>query len=219
MFQDFLQDLRFGFRMLVRNPAFSILAVLCLTLGIGANAAVFSWIEGVLLRPFPLVANQDRMVAVAGTKPGGDKGSLGFGYTDVSYPDLLDFRKECKLIDWFIVDRITGTTLSIGDRAERVSASIVSSNYFDAIGVHPILGRGFQEGEDVGRNAHPVAVISHWLWTERFSRDPAIVGKIQMLNGVKHTIIGVAPEGFHGTFVGFPMQFWVPASMQEVFNR
>jgi predicted permease len=218
MFHDFLQDLRFGFRMLNRNPGFSILAIVCLTLGIGANAAVFSWIEGVLLRPFPLVADQDRMVAVAGTRPGGDKGSLGFGYTDISYPDFLDYRKECKLMDWFIVDRITGTTLSIGDRAERVSASIVSSNYFDAIGVRPVLGRGFQEGDDVGRNAHPVAVISHWLWTERFNSDPTIVGKVQMLNGVKHTIIGVAPDGFHGTFVGFPMQFWVPASMQEIFN-
>lgn len=218
MFQDFLQDLRFGFRMLSRNPGFSLLAILCLTLGIGANAAVFSWIEGVLLRPFPLVTDQDRMVAVAGTKPGGDKGSIGFGYTDVSYPDFLDFRKECKLIEWFIVDRITGTTLSIGDRAERVSASIVSSNYFDAIGVRPVLGRGFQEGEDVGRNAHPVAVISYWLWKERFKSDPDIIGKVQMLNGVKHTIIGVAPDGFVGTFVGYPMQFWVPTSMQEIFN-
>src|SRR6266436_5889621 len=99
MFQDFLQDLRFGFRMLRRNPGFSILAIVCLTLGIGANAAVFSWIEGVMLRPFPLVAHQERLVAVAGTKPAADKGALGFGYTDVSWPDLLDLRRNCKLID------------------------------------------------------------------------------------------------------------------------
>jgi predicted permease len=219
MLQDLLQDLRFGFRMLRRNPGFSILAILCLTLGIGANAAVFSWIEGVLLRPFPLVAHQDRLVAVSGTRPGGfDKGSLGFGYTDVSWPDFQDFQRSSKLMDYFIVDRITGTTLSIGDRAERVSASIVSGNYFDALGVHPILGRGFEPSEDSGRNAHPVAVISYWLWKERFHGDPAIVGKAQLLNGVPHTIVGVAPEGFYGTFVGFPMQFWVPTSMQEIFN-
>ena len=218
MLQDFLHDLRFGFRMLRRSPGFSILAIVCLTLGIGANAAVFSWIEGVMLRPFPLVAHQDRLVAVAGTKPSADKGALGFGYTDVSWPDLLDFRRDCKLIDWFIADRITGTTLSIGDRAERVSASIVSANYFDALGVHPYLGRGFEPDEDIGRNGHPVAVISYWLWKERFLGDSSIVGKTQLLNGVPHTIVGVAPEGFYGTFVGYPMQFWVPASMQEIFN-
>jgi predicted permease len=212
-----LRDLRYAVRMLRRSPGFSILAILCLTLGIGATATAFSWIEGILLRPFPLVAHQDRMVAVSGTNPSGDKGTIGFGYTDVSWPDLLDFRRNCTLIDWFIVDRIMGTTLSIGDRAERMTGSVVSSNYFDALGVHPVLGRGFEAAEDSGRNAHPVTVISYWLWTERFHSDPGIIGKTQLLNGVPHTIVGVAPEGFYGTFVGYPMQFWVPVSMQEVF--
>ena len=218
MLQDFFQDLRFGLRMLRRNPGFSFLAILCLTLGIGANAAVFSWIEGVLLRPFPLVAHQDRMVAIAGTKPSADKGTLGLGYTDVSWPDWLDFRRDSKLMEWFVADRITGTTLNIGDRAERVSASVVSANYFDALGVHPYLGRAFEPADETGRNAHPVAVISYWLWKERFHGDPSIIGKPQLMNGLPHTIIGVAPDGFYGTFVGYPMQFWVPASMQEVFN-
>jgi macrolide transport system ATP-binding/permease protein len=214
-----LRDLRYAVRALWRNPGFSIVSVLCLTLGIGANAAVFSWIEGVLLRPFPLVAHQERMVAISGTEPHGvDKGALGCCYTDVSWPDFQDFQTNCKLMDWLIVDRITGTTLSIGNRAERVTGSVVSSNYFDALGIHPILGRGFEPAEDTGRNAHPVTVISYWLWKERFKGDPAIVGKAQLLNGVPHTIVGVAPEGFYGTFVGYPMQFWVPVSMQEVFD-
>ena len=216
--ENFLQDLRFGFRMLVRNPGFSILAVLCLTVGIGANAAVFSWIEGVLFRPFPAVAHQDRMVAISGTQPRGDKGSVGFGSTDVSWPDFLDFRRSCTLMDWFIVDRITGSTISIGERAERVAGSVVSSNYFDALEIHPILGRGFESDEDWGRNGHPVTVISYWLWKERLHRDPDIIGKKQLLNGVPHTIVGVAPPGFYGTFVGYPMQFWVPVSMQEKFT-
>ena len=216
--ENFLQDLRFGFRMLLRNPGFSILAVLCLTVGIGANAAVFSWIEGVLFRPFPAVAHQDRMVAIAGTQPRGDKGSVGFGSTDVSWPDFLDFRRSCTLMDWFIVDRITGSTISIGERAERVAGSVVSSNYFDALEIHPILGRGFQSDEDWGRNGHPVTVISYWLWKERLHSDPDIIGKKQLLNGVPHTIVGVAPPGFYGTFVGYPMQFWVPVSMQEKFT-
>jgi macrolide transport system ATP-binding/permease protein len=207
-----LQDLRVGFRMLRRNPGFSILAVLCLTLGIGANAAVFSWIEGILFRPYPLVAHQEQLFALTGTARGES------GHTDVSWPDILDLQKSCTLIDSFIVNKIMGTTLSLGDRAERLIGSIVSANYFDAIGVHPILGRGFEAGEDVGRNAHPVTVISYQLWKGRFKGDPAIIGKTQRLNGVEHTIIGVAPEGFLGTFVGWGMQFWVPASMEETFE-
>ena len=216
---NFLQDLRFGFRMLWRNPGFSATAILCLTLGIGANAAVFSWIEGLLLRPFPAVAHQDRIVVIAGTeRAAGDKGAGSSDYSDVSWPDFLDFRSNSTQFDSFIADKIMGTTVSIGDRAERVAGSIVSSNYFDALGVHPLLGRGFEPADETGRNAHPVTVISYWIWQQRYHGDPAIVGKTQMLNGVQHTIVGVAPEGFYGTFVGWPIQFWVPVSMQEVFE-
>ena len=216
--ENLLQDLRFGFRMLRRNPGFSFLATLCLTLGIGANAAVFSWIEGVLFRPFPAVAHQERMVSMSATTPGRyEKGEGNLGYIDVSWPDFLDFQRNCKLMEWFIADHITGATLNIGDRAEFASGSVVSSNYFDALGVRPVLGRGFQPEEDWGRNGHPVTVISYWLWKERFHGDPGILGKKQLLNTVPHTIVGVAPEGFYGTFVGYPIQFWVPASMQEIF--
>src|SRR5271165_3773387 len=98
-----LQDLLFGIRMLRRGPGFCLLAVLCLTLGIGATTSVFSWIEGVLLRPFPLVAHQDRMFAVAGT----DRN----GRTDVSWPDLQDLRASCRLVDSFVAEHIGGTTL------------------------------------------------------------------------------------------------------------
>src|SRR5205814_650632 len=135
---DFLQDLRFGCRMLLRSPGFSLLAVLCLTLGIGANAAVFSWIEGILLRPYPLVLDQDRLFAVTGSNRAAP------GNTDVSWPDWLDLQRNSTLVESFIAEKITGTTLSIGDRAERRNGSIVSANYFDAIGVRPMLGRGFE---------------------------------------------------------------------------
>ena len=108
------QDLHFGARMLWRNPGFSFLAILCLTLGIGTNAAVFSWIEGILFHPYPIVAHEERMLALAGTTRGASGNNNG-----LSYPDFLDFQKNCTLIDSFIVDRIMGTTLSIGDRAER----------------------------------------------------------------------------------------------------
>src|SRR6266699_3868668 len=209
---EFLQDLRFGARMLVRSPEFSVLASLCLTLGIGTNAAVFSWIEGILIRPYPLVAHQDRMVALFGTRQGTTEKE------GLSYPDFLDLQKNSTLFESFIVDRITGTTLSIGDRAERATGGIVSANYFDALGVRPMLGRGFRPEEGEGRNAHPVTVISYLTWQDRYKGDPDIIGKTQYLDGVQHTIIGVAPEKFHGTFIGYSFNFWVPTSMQETFD-
>src|SRR3989440_6186107 len=209
---EFLQDIRFGARMLWRTPGFSILAILCLTLGIGTNAAVLSWIEGILIRPYPLVAHQDRMFALNATTRGQQ------GYTGLSYPEFLDYEKNSTLFESFIVDRITGTTLSVGDRAERASGAIVSANYFDALGVKPILGRGFRPEEGQGRNAHPVTVIGYKTWKDRYGGDPNIVGRTQMLNGVHHTIIGVAPEKFHGTFIGNNLNFWVPVSMQETFD-
>src|SRR5580700_1442687 len=210
--EDFFQDLRYGFRQLVRSPGFSALAILCLTLGIGANAAVYSWIEGILFRPYPAVAHQERLLALAGTARGES------GPTPTSWPDFLDLRRNCTLCEDSFVSKITGSTLSIGEHAETATGSIVSANYFDAIGVRPILGRGFQRGEDVGNDSHPIVVISYQLWRSRFKGDPEIIGKMQRFNNVPHTIIGVAPEGFYGTFVGWAMQFWVPASMEETFE-
>src|SRR6184192_2256610 len=208
---EFVQDVRFGARMLFRNPGFSLLAILCLTLGIGTNAAVFSWIEGIFIRPYPLVAHQGRMFALAGTTRGAERGGL-------SYPDFVDLQKNSTLFESFIIDRIVGSTLSVGDRAERASGGLVSANYFDALGVQPMLGRGFRPEEGTGRNAHPVTVISYLTWKDRYKNDPEIVGKTQYMNGVQRTIIGVAPAKFHGTFIGYSFNFWVPTSMQEAFD-
>jgi predicted permease len=209
---DLRRDVAYALRILRRSPGFSIVAIVCLTLGIGGNATVFSWIEGILLRPYPLVVDQNRLFAVTGTSRGTP------GHDDVSWPDWLDFQRNSTLAEAFIGEKITGTTLSVGDRAERVTGSMVSANYFDAIGVRPILGRGFERGEDSGRNAHPVTVISYQMWQQRFHGDPAVIGKTQLLAGLPHTIVGVAPEGFYGTFVGYAFQFWVPASMQAQFD-
>src|SRR5258707_6714497 len=112
------QDLRIGLRMLRRSPGFSALAIFCLTLGIGANAAVFSWIEGILFRPYPLVAHQEQLAALTGTA------RAEAGHTGISWPDLLDLQKSCTLVDSFIVTKITGTTLSLGARADRTLGSI-----------------------------------------------------------------------------------------------
>ena len=209
LIENFVRDVRFGLRMLRRNPGFTVLAILCLTLGIGANAAVFSWVEGILLRPYPLVSDQERLVALAGT--------VRDQRDQTSWPDLLDVRRSCTLCETLFVSNITGATLSIGERAQIITGSIASANYFDAIGVHPILGRGFEPGEDTGRNAHPIVLISYHLWQTRFKGDPEIVGKTQRLDNVVHTIIGVMPEGFYGTFVGRAMEYWVPLSMVDAF--
>src|ERR1700675_112953 len=135
MIETTFQDLRFGLRMLRRSPGFSLLAILCLSLGIGANAAVFSWIEGILFRPYPAVTHQERLVAVGGTTIGEPRGN------PLSWPDFLDLQRSCTLCETLFVSKITGTTLSIGDRAERTTGSIVSANYFDAIGGPPTLRR------------------------------------------------------------------------------
>src|SRR5206468_2029845 len=113
------QDVRFGLRMLRRSPGFSLLAILCLTLGIGANAAVFSWIEGILFRPYPAVVHQERLVAIGGTSRDEPRG------TPLSWPDFQDLQRSCTLCETLFVSKITGTTLSIGDRAERTTGSIV----------------------------------------------------------------------------------------------
>src|SRR5437763_11585845 len=129
---EFVQDIRYGARMLRRTPGFSILAILCLVLGIGTNAAALRWIEGILIRPYPLVVHQDRMVALSGTLRGGER-------TGLSYPDFRDLEKNSTLFESFIIDKITGTTLSKRDRAERAVGGMVSANYFDALRVRPIL--------------------------------------------------------------------------------
>jgi predicted permease len=202
-------DLRIGMRMLRRRPGFTLIAVLCLTLGIASTTAVFSWVEGILLRPFPKVARQERMLAMTGT----DRN----GRTDISWLDFQDLHRNCKLVEAFIAEHIGGATLSIGNRAESAIGSVVSANYFDVLGIRPILGRTFVPSEDVGRNAHPVVVISYDAWQKRYHGDPDIIGRQQRLNGVYYTIIGVTPAGFYGTFVGYSFHFWVPASMEEAY--
>jgi macrolide transport system ATP-binding/permease protein len=206
------QDLRYGFRQLRRAPGFSALTILCLTLGIGANAAVFSWLEGILFRPYPLVAHQERLLALAATARGQTRAE------EMSWPDFRDLERYCTLCEELFVSKITGSTLSIGDHAETATGSIVSANYFDALGVQPILGRGFEPADDRGNDSHPVVVISYQLWQHRFQGDPEIIGKMQRFNNVPHTIIGVAPDGFYGTFVGWAIEFWVPVSMEETFE-
>ena len=211
-FHGFLSDLRLGIRLIRRDPSFTAGVVFCLTLGIGANAAVFSWIEGTLLRPYPAVPRQDDLMVLAGTATG------VVGYTQTSWPDLRDLQLNCALLESVIAEKIVGATVGNGDRAVRAIGSLVSANYFDSLGIKPFLGRGFAARDDEGRAGHPEVVISYQQWMEAFRGDPAAIGRTQMLNNRAYTIVGVAPRGFYGTFVGYAWQFWVPASMQADFD-
>ena len=208
---SFRQDARIAIRALRRAPAFTCIAVLCLALGIGANAAVFSWMEGILFRPYPGVAVQDRLVVIAGTARGTP------GYTPVSWPDFQDIGLTTGF-SAFVADKIIRVTITGGDRADRVIGELVSANYFDALGVRLARGRGFLPDEQTGNGAHPVAVISYAMWRDRFGLDRRIVGRTADLNGVPHVIAGVAEKRFTGTFVGYGSQIWIPASMQAAFT-
>ncbi len=205
------QDARIAIRALRHAPAFTCIAVLCLAVGIGANAAVFSWIEGILLRPYPGVAVQDRLVVIAGTARGTP------GYTPVSWPDFQDLGLTTGF-SAFVADKIIRVTITGGDRADRVIGELVSANYFDALGIRLARGRGFLPDEQTGNGAHPVAVISDEMWRDRFGLDQHIVGQTVELNGVPHVIVGVAERRFTGTFVGYGSQIWIPASMQAAFT-
>jgi len=206
------QDLRFVARTLRRAPVYASIVVSCLALGIGGNTTVFSWMDGILLHPYPGVADQTRLVAVANTV----KGSPDFD--DVSWLDFSDLRNSTTSFSDFIASKITGATITGGDRAERVVGQLVSANFFDALGVHLLLGRGFSTGDDVGRSAHPIVVVSYRFWQDHFAGAASVLGTTVPFNGVPHTIIGVTRKEFLGTFVGYAMQFWVPASQQAVFD-
>jgi macrolide transport system ATP-binding/permease protein len=206
------QDVRFSARTLRRAPGYAIIVIACLGLGIGANAAVFSWMDGILLHPYPGVAKQEQLLAVANTV----KGSPDLD--ELSWLDFADLKTGTSSFSDFVVAKITSATLAGGDRAERLIGLLVSANYFDALGVRLRLGRGFSEGEDAGKGAHPVTVISYRFWQDHFASDRAVLGRTLSFNGVQHTIIGVTDKEFLGTFVGYAMQFWVPASQQAVFD-
>ena len=204
------QDLRYATRVLLKSPGFTLVVVLSLALGIGANTAIFSIVNAYLLRPMP-VDNPDRLVAVYFTAPrwGSELGWL-------SYPELLDYRKQ----DTGLTDIMgsTGIPLSMTDGAESelIWGEIVTGNYFSGLGVHPLVGRGFLPEEDRAPGQKPVCVLNYSFWQRRFQGDPKVVGKTIKINDHPLTVVGVAPHGFIGTTLfQFVPDVWVPAMMQR----
>jgi predicted permease len=204
------QDLRYAARVLLKAPGFTLVVVLSLALGIGANTAIFSIVNAYLLRPMP-VDNPDRLVAFYFTAPRWGK-ELGW----LSYPELLDYRKQQTVLADIMGS--TGIPLSMTDGAEPelIWGEIVTGNYFSGLGVHPVVGRGFLPEEDGAPGQKPVCVLNYNFWKRRFQGDPKIVGKIIKINDHSLTVVGVAPHGFIGTqLFNFVPDVWVPAMMQQ----
>ncbi len=205
--ETLVQDLRFGFRRLLKSPAFTIVAVLSLALGVGANAAIFSLINAVLLRPLP-VADPTSVLSVQVV---GKNDSLDA----FSYPNYLDFRDRNEVLSGLLVYRFAPMSLSREGNNERVWGYEVSGNYFDVLGVPAVRGRMFSPEEDRARNASPVAVLSYGCWQRRFGADLQIVGKEITLNGHTFNVVGIAPEGFTGTEIIYTPEVWVPMMMAD----
>ena len=206
--ETLLHDLRYGTRQLLKHRAFTILAIISLALGIGANTAIFSLVNTVLLRPLP-VKEPSQLIEVYGALHN------GADFTIQSYLNYKDYRDRNNVFSGLFVYRIVVSSLSHNGSNERAWGFLASGNYFDVLGVKPILGRGFLPEEDQTPGSHPVAVLSYACWQHRFAGDPSIVGRTILLNNHTFTIIGVAPKGFIGTEVAYAPEFWTPMMMAK----
>lgn len=207
----FLQDLRYGIRMLAKNPGFALVAILTLTIGIGANATVFSWVQAVLVNPLPIIQNSSQIVAVETIMP---DGSL---HTS-SYPDYRDYRDQNNVLSGMLGVELIPVNMSWGSHRDeqRIWGEIVTENFFDMLGVRADRGNTFHAGDNHGLNSDPVVVLSHGFWQRQFGSAANVIGQTISVNSHSFTVIGVAPAGFQGGIVGIAADYWVPMMMQPV---
>ncbi|HWB97560.1 MAG TPA: ABC transporter permease [Bryobacteraceae bacterium] len=203
----FTKDLWFGLRLLHRSPWFTALVVLTLGLGIAVNTTVFSWIDSVLLRPFPGVGDPQELALIETVTPTGEY------LVNTSYLDYRDYAANLKLVSGISLARFTPLSVGPEGRTSRAWAELVSPNYFDVLKVKPLLGRTFRPEEGAQEGSSPVAVISYGTWQSRYHGDPKILGKTIRLNRHDLTIIGVAPPAFRGTLAGVVFDVWAPVTM------
>jgi len=201
------QDIRFGARALRKSPGFTLVAVVSLAVGIGANTTIFSLVNATLLRPLPGVADESRVVDVNRTTREGDI------FSQTSYPDYEYFRDHAQTFQGLAAYTMLPLDVTAGGEAERVHGLLISSNYFDVMGARPARGRFLLPEEDRA-GAAPAAVISYALWRNRMGAAPDAVGKQIALNGRQFTIVGVAPEGFKAPFIYLSPDVFVPIHAQ-----
>ena len=205
----FIQDLRFGARMLRKNPGFTVVAVLTLALGIAANATIFSFVSAVLYKR-PPVYDSDRLMVVYSTSA-----AHGFGTSlnPVSAPNYFTWKRENRVFsDVAALEPYANVNLTGKDEPERVVANRVTADYFSVIGVAPALGRAFVNGDDQPGHDH-VVLLDYRYWEQKFGADPDVVGKSIRLNGEEHTVIGVLPQQFQ--ILSFRSQVWLPLVLDE----
>lgn len=206
------EDLRYAFRVLRGSPGFTAVAVITLALGIAANATVFGWIDTLLVRPFPGVADGARLAALETVSPSGE-------FSNTSYRDYRDYRASLRSVSGLAASLLNAFNVGAADNPRRIFGEYVSGNYFAVLGVKPIRGRAFlpsEYGDNPG--AFPVAVIGYRLWQDMFQGDPKVVGRTIRVNRYQLTVAGIAPEQFHGTMPGMLMEVWIPMSMAPLLN-
>ncbi|HEY6332392.1 MAG TPA: ABC transporter permease, partial [Blastocatellia bacterium] len=203
--EEFLQDVRYASRVLRRTPGFTLVVVLMLALGIGANTAIFSLVDKLLLSSLP-VNEPDRLVKVSA-----ESVNPKFLNTIFSYPDYLDYREQNQVFEGLLAHAERTVTLGQGDESRRVSASFVSWNYFSVMRTK-LRGRGFAADEEAPENPAPVAVISYGLWAS-LGADPEIIGKTLDINQSAVTVVGIAGREFRGDDLEYPTDIWVPLGM------
>ncbi len=203
-----IRDVRFAVRGLRRAPGFTAVAVATLAVGIGMNATIFSVVSSVLFRPLP-VERPAELVNVYG------HAVTSSSHDALSYPNYQDYRAQATTLSGLAAHSNFFANLSIDGSSELVVGEIVSDNFFDVLGVRPVLGRAFVAEEFAGPGAGPVAVLSHTFWQTRFGGAPDVVGRAFRMNGVVYTVVGVAPKRFGGTFPAVTVHMWVPLSMLD----
>lgn len=208
---NLLTDIRFAFRSFAKAPVFTIVAVTSLALGIGANTAIFTLMDQVLLRALPVKdPEQLAMVFARGPHYGSNWGS-----NSMSHPMYLDFREQNQVFSGLICRFATASSLSHNGQTERIASELVSGNYFDVLGVQPAMGRLIAPADDQAPGAGAVAVLSHDYWQSRFNGQPDIVGQTVRINDYPMIVIGVAQAGFHGIDLGYNPQVMVPVCMKK----
>jgi predicted permease len=211
--RDVQWDLRYALRLLTRNLLFSLTAALSLAIGIGANTTIFTIANALLFGRPAGVAAPERVIEIGGTGTL-NRGGRGGGFGQVSYPNYLDIRDRVTTLEGVYAYQPVAQPMSLGaaSGAEPMTGGFVSSNYFALLGVRAAIGRVFDAGDSDQPGRSAIAVLSHRFWTRRFHADPAIVGRPIAINGEPFTVIGVAPEGFHGTSI-LLTDVWLPIGM------
>lgn len=206
------QDLRYGARILLRSPGFTVVAVFTLAVGIAANTAIFSWIDGILVHPIPGAAQGGELASFETVTPNGE-------FVPTSYPDYRDYRDHLRLVSGLAISSATAFSVGEQDHAERVWGELVSGNYFAVLGVKPLAGRFFSPDEYGDKSGgYPVVVISDSLWKRNYRADPSVIGSTIRVNRQQLTIIGVAPPEFRGSIPGLGFEMWTPVVMGAQLN-